>query len=84
MATDVVFGRWRRRPGPGSRSPSGGRQRDRAEKLAAVGGSQPAGWRISATGTRQKPMGIEDSKESWMALWKERQAIAVKTRVPGL
>ena len=47
------------------------------EKLAAVGGSTArSGGGISATGTRfQEAMGIEDSKESWMALWKERQAI---------
>ena len=46
------------------------------EKLATVGGSTAlSGGGISATGTRfQKELGIEDSKESWMNLWKERQA----------
>lgn len=46
------------------------------EKLATVGGSTAlSGGGISATGTRfQKELGIEDSKESWMTLWKERQA----------
>lgn len=46
------------------------------EKLATVGGSTAlSGGGISATGTRfQKELGIEDSKESWMSLWKERQS----------
>lgn len=46
------------------------------EKLATVGGSTAlSGGGISATGTRfQKELGIEDTKESWMSLWKERQA----------
>jgi fumarate reductase flavoprotein subunit len=46
------------------------------EKLATVGGSTAlSGGGISATGTRfQEELGIEDSKESWMGLWKERQA----------
>jgi len=47
------------------------------EKLAAVGGSTArSGGGIAATGTRfQEELGIEDSAESWMALWQERQAI---------
>lgn len=46
------------------------------EKLASPGGSTAlSGGGISATGTRfQKEQGIEDSKESWVKLWKERQA----------
>ena len=46
------------------------------EKLASVGGSTAlSGGGISATGTRfQEELGIEDTKESWMGLWKERQA----------
>lgn len=46
------------------------------EKLASVGGSTAlSGGGISATGTRfQEELGIEDSKESWMELWRERQA----------
>ncbi|WP_071392956.1 FAD-dependent oxidoreductase [Bacillus tuaregi] len=46
------------------------------EKLAQVGGSTAlSGGGISATGTKfQKELGIEDTKESWMSLWKERQA----------
>ena len=45
------------------------------EKLAQTGGSTAlSGGGISAPGTRfQKEKGIEDSKESWMKLWKERQ-----------
>lgn len=45
------------------------------EKLATLGGSTGlSGGGISATGTRfQKELGIEDSPESWMELWKERQ-----------
>jgi len=45
------------------------------EKMATVGGSTAlSGGGISATGTRfQKELGIEDSPESWMKLWKERQ-----------
>lgn len=45
------------------------------EKLAAVGGSTAlSGGGISATGTRfQEELGIKDTKESWMGLWKERQ-----------
>lgn len=47
------------------------------EKLAATGGSTAlSGGAIAATGTKfQVAQGIEDSKESWMNLWKERQAI---------
>ncbi|HHW92489.1 MAG TPA: FAD-dependent oxidoreductase [Firmicutes bacterium] len=46
------------------------------EKLAFTGGSTAlSGGGISATGTKfQKAEGIEDSKDSWMELWKERQA----------
>jgi len=46
------------------------------EKLAYVGGSTAlSGGSISATGTKfQKAEGIADTKESWMKLWKERQA----------
>ncbi len=46
------------------------------EKQATIGGSTAlSGGSISATGTKfQKEKGIEDSKESWMTLWKERQA----------
>lgn len=46
------------------------------EKLAFVGGSTMlSGGGISATNTKfQRAEGIEDSKESWMELWKERQA----------
>lgn len=45
------------------------------EKLAMVGGSTGlSGGGIAATGTKfQKAEGIEDTKESWMELWKERQ-----------
>lgn len=46
------------------------------EKLATVGGSTAlSGGGISATGTKfQEAAGIKDTKESWMKLWKERQA----------
>ncbi len=46
------------------------------EKLAMIGGSTGlSGGGISATGTKfQEAEGIEDTKESWMKLWKERQA----------
>lgn len=46
------------------------------EKLAATGGSTAlSGGGIAATGTRfQQEQGIEDTKESWMSLWKERQS----------
>ncbi|MCK9444499.1 MAG: FAD-dependent oxidoreductase [Tissierellaceae bacterium] len=46
------------------------------EKLAVTGGSTSfSGGGISATGTRfQEELGIKDTKESWMKLWKERQA----------
>ena len=46
------------------------------EKLAQTGGSTAlSGGGISATGTKfQEELGIEDSKESWMTLWKERSA----------
>jgi fumarate reductase flavoprotein subunit len=46
------------------------------EKLATVGGSTAlSGGGISATGTKfQEAQGIKDTKESWMKLWKERQA----------
>lgn len=46
------------------------------EKMAFVGGSTAlSGGGIGATGTRfQKELGIEDTKESWMQLWRERQA----------
>jgi fumarate reductase flavoprotein subunit len=45
------------------------------EKLATIGGSTSySGGGISATGTKfQIELGIEDTKESWMELWKERQ-----------
>ena len=46
------------------------------EKLAMIGGSTAlSGGAIAATGTKfQEEEGIEDTKESWMELWKERQA----------
>ncbi len=46
------------------------------EKLAQTGGSTAlSGGGIAATGTSfQEERGIEDTKDSWMALWKERQA----------
>lgn len=46
------------------------------EKLAVTGGSTGlSGGGISATDTKfQREAGIQDSKESWMALWKERQS----------
>lgn len=46
------------------------------EKLASVGGSTAlSGGAIGATGTKfQDAGGIKDTKESWMKLWKERQA----------
>ncbi|WP_426351181.1 FAD-dependent oxidoreductase [Alloiococcus sp. CFN-8] len=46
------------------------------EKQATIGGSTAlSGGAIGATGTKfQKEQGIEDSKENWMSLWKERQA----------
>lgn len=46
------------------------------EKMGMVGGSTAlSGGSIAATGTRfQEERGIEDSKESWMELWRERQA----------
>lgn len=46
------------------------------EKMGMVGGSTAlSGGGIAATGTRfQEEQGIEDSKESWMELWRERQA----------
>lgn len=45
------------------------------EKMATVGGSTAlSGGSIAATGTRfQEELGIEDTPESWMKLWKERQ-----------
>lgn len=46
------------------------------EKLPMTGGSTAlSGGAISAPGSRyQEELGIEDSKESWIDLWKERQA----------
>lgn len=46
------------------------------EKLATLGGSTGlSGGAIGAPGTRfQAEQGIEDSKESWTELWKERQS----------
>jgi fumarate reductase flavoprotein subunit len=46
------------------------------EKLAITGGSTAlSGGGISATDTKfQRELGITDTKESWMQLWKERQA----------
>jgi flavocytochrome c len=46
------------------------------EKLASTGGSTAlSGGGISATGTKfQEEKGIKDTKDSWMKLWKERQA----------
>lgn len=46
------------------------------EKLAITGGSTAlSGGGISATDTKfQRELGIADTKESWMQLWKERQA----------
>lgn len=48
------------------------------EKLSAVGGSTAlSGGSIGATDTRfQQEQGIEDSAESWMELWKERQSVS--------
>lgn len=45
------------------------------EKLPMTGGSTAlSGGAISAPGSRfQKELGIEDSKESWLELWRERQ-----------
>lgn len=45
------------------------------ERQAKTGGSLTySGGAIGATNTRfQRELGIEDSKESWMDLWKERQ-----------
>lgn len=46
------------------------------EKLAITGGSTAlSGGGISATDTKfQRELGINDTKQSWMELWKERQA----------
>lgn len=46
------------------------------EKLPMIGGSTAlSGGAISAPGSRfQEELGIEDSKESWIDLWKERQS----------
>lgn len=46
------------------------------EKLAITGGSTAlSGGSIAATDTKfQRELGISDTKESWMELWKERQA----------
>ncbi len=46
------------------------------EKQAATGGSTAlSGGGISAPGTKfQRELGIEDTRESWMELWRERQA----------
>ena len=46
------------------------------EKLAITGGSTAlSGGGISATDTKfQRELGITDTKQSWMELWKERQA----------
>jgi len=46
------------------------------EKLAITGGSTAlSGGGVSATDTKfQRELGITDTKESWMQLWKERQA----------
>ncbi|MBQ4901795.1 FAD-dependent oxidoreductase [Paenibacillus sp. Marseille-P2973] len=46
------------------------------EKMGTLGGSTAlSGGAIGATGTRfQKEQGIEDSPESWLKLWKERQS----------
>lgn len=46
------------------------------EKLGTIGGSTGlSGGGIAAPGTKfQREAGIEDSKASWMDLWKERQA----------
>lgn len=48
------------------------------EKLAITGGSTAlSGGGISATDTKfQRELGISDTKESWMELWKERQAVS--------
>lgn len=45
------------------------------EKLAITGGSTAlSGGGVSATDTKfQRELGITDTKESWMQLWKERQ-----------
>ena len=54
------------------------------EKLPMVGGSTGlSGGSISAPGTRfQQELGIEDSKESWLELWRERQASDRDTKFP--
>lgn len=46
------------------------------EKMAAVGGSTAlSGGSIAAPGTRfQEELGVKDTPESWMELWKERQS----------
>lgn len=46
------------------------------EKLATLGGSTGlSGGAIGAPGSRfQKELGIEDSADSWLELWKERQS----------
>lgn len=46
------------------------------EKLGTIGGSTGlSGGGIAAPGTKfQREAGIEDTKVSWMSLWKERQA----------
>lgn len=53
------------------------------EKLANIGGSTSySGGGISATGTKfQVELGIEDTKESWMELWVERQAASKITGI---
>ncbi len=54
------------------------------EKLALTGGSTAlSGGSISATDTKfQRELGITDSKESWMELWKERSSIGANSIYP--
>lgn len=53
------------------------------EKLSTVGGSTAlSGGGIAATGTKfQEEQGIKDTKDSWMKLWKERQATSNPTSI---
>lgn len=54
------------------------------EKLPMTGGSTAlSGGAISAPGSRfQKELGIEDSKEAWVELWRERQASETPAKYP--
>lgn len=54
------------------------------EKLPMIGGSTAlSGGAISAPGSRfQKELGIEDSKEDWLKLWRERQGSNPDVKYP--